>query len=240
MLSAERQIPTPLSSFYSNSCSASPPTQGQREKENRKSLGKPLPPSLAPFVSLYSLPNSWIDWSLLWIDPFWSLRFKRAGIDFRGSAKFQFLNGLKQFLPSFSVEVGFLLRGDRGLFMGITTTVAGRKGKECRALSKDATANTNSKSKKNRQRKKKIQRLFDTCKEVFSNSGTNVIPSPQDIERLKTVLGTSACLIFTNEPMFWHQKRFSLMIFHLLWELSKYCFLDEYLLQSTNTYYYCQ
>ncbi|OWM69757.1 plant cysteine oxidase 2-like [Punica granatum] len=76
--------------------------------------------------------------------------------------------------------------------MGITTTVAGRKGKEFRELSRETTATTNSKSKKNRRRQRKmmlpIQRLFDTCREVFAGSGTNVVPSPQEIENLKTVL----------------------------------------------------
>lgn len=81
--------------------------------------------------------------------------------------------------------------------MGITTTVAGRKGKGLSELSRDTTANTNSKSsKKNRRRQRKnmlpIQRLFDVCKEVFSSSDTNIIPSAEDIERLKTILGKSA------------------------------------------------
>lgn len=94
-------------------------------------------------------------------------------------------------------------RGDLGLFMGITTTVAGRKGKGLSELSRETTANTNGKSKKNRRKQKKtmlpIQRLFDTCKEVFSHSGTNTIPSPQDVERLKTVLGKPALQVLMDE-----------------------------------------
>ncbi|KAI3417153.1 Cysteine dioxygenase [Psidium guajava] len=75
--------------------------------------------------------------------------------------------------------------------MGITTAVADRKGKECRELSRDNSVKTNSKSRKGRRRQKKmlpIQRLFDTCKEVFAESGTNIIPYAQDIQRLRAVL----------------------------------------------------
>ncbi|XP_058074888.1 plant cysteine oxidase 2 isoform X2 [Magnolia sinica] len=49
-----------------------------------------------------------------------------------------------------------------------------------------------SRGKKNRRRNKKqmtpsvIQNLFDTCKEVFAGAGT--IPSPVDVERLRSVL----------------------------------------------------
>ncbi|KAK4778402.1 hypothetical protein SAY87_018589 [Trapa incisa] len=76
--------------------------------------------------------------------------------------------------------------------MGITTTLAGRKEKELSELSRDTTENTRSSSKKNRRRQRKnmlrIHRLFDTCNEVFSHCGPNIIPSPHDVERLRTVL----------------------------------------------------
>ncbi|KAF8012991.1 hypothetical protein BT93_I0991 [Corymbia citriodora subsp. variegata] len=75
--------------------------------------------------------------------------------------------------------------------MGITTAVADRKGKECRELSRDNSVKTNGKSKKGRRRQKKmvpIQRLYDTCKEVFAESGTNIIPPPENVERLRAVL----------------------------------------------------
>lgn len=75
--------------------------------------------------------------------------------------------------------------------MGITTAVADRKGKECRELSRDNSVKTNGKSRKGRRRQKRmlpIQQLYDTCKEVFAESGTNIIPSPENVERLKVVL----------------------------------------------------
>ncbi|KAK4757675.1 hypothetical protein SAY87_018976 [Trapa incisa] len=76
--------------------------------------------------------------------------------------------------------------------MGVTTTVASRKGKELRELSRETTANKKRKPWKSRRKQRKtmlpIQRLFNTCKDVFSGSGANVIPSPQDIARLKAVL----------------------------------------------------
>lgn len=34
-----------------------------------------------------------------------------------------------------------------------------------------------------------VQRLFDTCKEVFADCGPGIIPSPEKIERLVSVLG---------------------------------------------------
>lgn len=91
--------------------------------------------------------------------------------------------------------------------MGVTMTAAGTKEKECRELPRDTLANANSKSKKNRRRQTKttspIQRLFETCKEVFSYCRTNVIPSPRDIERLKMVLGMSACPVIMDKLVFW-------------------------------------
>lgn len=74
--------------------------------------------------------------------------------------------------------------------MGIETTLADRKGKEFCELPK--VTNSNSKSRKNRRRHKKmssVQRLFETCKEVFASSGPGIIPPPHDIQRLRSVLG---------------------------------------------------
>ncbi|PIA62550.1 hypothetical protein AQUCO_00200514v1 [Aquilegia coerulea] len=53
--------------------------------------------------------------------------------------------------------------------------------------------NSNNKAKKNRRRSKKstpsiVQLLYQTCKEVFANGGAGVIPSPQDVERVRFVL----------------------------------------------------
>lgn len=51
-------------------------------------------------------------------------------------------------------------------------------------------------SKKGRRRQKRslpVQVLYDTCKEVFANCGPGIVPSPENIERLKAVLGTRIC-----------------------------------------------
>lgn len=48
-----------------------------------------------------------------------------------------------------------------------------------------------SERKKARRRMRKVpavQKLYDTCKEVFANCGPGIIPSTPDIERLKSVL----------------------------------------------------
>ncbi|CAK9162877.1 unnamed protein product [Ilex paraguariensis] len=45
--------------------------------------------------------------------------------------------------------------------------------------------------KRGRRRQKKVstvQKLYETCKEVFANCGPGIVPSPSDVERLKSVL----------------------------------------------------
>lgn len=74
--------------------------------------------------------------------------------------------------------------------MGIGRRVADKKGDHFSELPEET--NTNSKSKKNRRRQKKtspVQKLFKTCKEVFASGGTGIVPPPQDIEKLRSVLG---------------------------------------------------
>lgn len=75
-------------------------------------------------------------------------------------------------------------------WMGIETTLANRKGKEFCELPK--VTNSNSKTRKSRRRQKKmslVQKLFETCKEVFSIDGVGNVPSPENVQRLRSVLG---------------------------------------------------
>jgi len=76
--------------------------------------------------------------------------------------------------------------------MGIETTRADRKGnKESRELPKATDTNSRSKPRKSRRRHKRmsaVRKLFETCKQVFANAGTGIVPSPEDIERLRAVL----------------------------------------------------
>lgn len=72
--------------------------------------------------------------------------------------------------------------GIRGTFlqMGIERSASKPKGK------------VYSESKKNRRRQKKVtvvQKLYETCKDVFADCGPGVVPSPDKVERLKAVLG---------------------------------------------------
>lgn len=74
--------------------------------------------------------------------------------------------------------------------MGIETALANRKGKEFCELPK--VTNSNSKTRKSRRRQKKtspVQKLFETCKEVFSFHMVDNVPSPDDVQRLRSVLG---------------------------------------------------
>ncbi|XP_044467445.1 plant cysteine oxidase 2-like isoform X2 [Mangifera indica] len=90
--------------------------------------------------------------------------------------------------------------------MGIGTTLVDLKGKELSELpsvadnSKNnsnthsnsvASTTKNNNSKKNRRRQKKmlpVQKLYDTCKDVFAFGGPGIVPSPEKIERLRSVL----------------------------------------------------
>ncbi|XP_044506871.1 plant cysteine oxidase 2-like [Mangifera indica] len=91
--------------------------------------------------------------------------------------------------------------------MGIKTTLVDSKGEKLSELpsvtensNKNSNANSNSitntdknsSSKKNRRRPKKmfcpIQKLYDTCKDVFTFGGTGVVPSPEKIDLLRSVL----------------------------------------------------
>lgn len=70
--------------------------------------------------------------------------------------------------------------------MGIETALADRKVTELPKVT-----NSNSKARKNRRRQKKmspVQRLFETCREVFSAGVSGVVPPPEDIQRLRSVL----------------------------------------------------
>lgn len=58
-----------------------------------------------------------------------------------------------------------------------------------------APENSKGPSKKGKRRQKKavraVQRLFETCKQVFSEGGpAGIIPSLEDVERLRSLLGT--------------------------------------------------
>lgn len=64
--------------------------------------------------------------------------------------------------------------------MGFEQNQGGRRGKG------------SSESRKSNRRKKKLsplQRLYDTCKEVFADSGPGIVPSPEKVEKLAAVLG---------------------------------------------------
>ncbi|WOL02991.1 hypothetical protein Cni_G11711 [Canna indica] len=81
--------------------------------------------------------------------------------------------------------------GGFGFRMRVNDKLADPKGKE-----ELATENSKSSTKMNKRRQKKpaasmptpVQTLFNTCKEVFADAGPGIIPSPDDVQRLRTVL----------------------------------------------------
>ena len=75
--------------------------------------------------------------------------------------------------------------------MGIERTLADRKGRDFCELPRETIASSNSRKNRRRQRKKPpVQKLFETCKVVFASAGTGFVPPPQDIDMLRSVLGT--------------------------------------------------
>ncbi|OIW06708.1 hypothetical protein TanjilG_04102 [Lupinus angustifolius] len=75
--------------------------------------------------------------------------------------------------------------------MGIERTLSDRKGKNFCELPEEKITNSKSR-KKNRRRHKKaappVQKLFDTCKDVFVSDGVGIVPPPQHIQNLQSVL----------------------------------------------------
>ncbi|XP_042497142.1 plant cysteine oxidase 2-like [Macadamia integrifolia] len=73
--------------------------------------------------------------------------------------------------------------------MRVKTGLVDQKGQEICELEREK----NKKPRKNRKRNRKsmnnvVQKLFQTCREVFATGGADVVPSPDDVERLRSVL----------------------------------------------------
>ncbi|URE34263.1 2-aminoethanethiol dioxygenase [Musa troglodytarum] len=92
---------------------------------------------------------------------------------------------------------------------GVDGGLADPKGRAELATEK----NTYSSKKKKRRQKKPtstpsaVQRLFETCKEVFAHGGRGFIPSADDVERLRSVLETLKLVdvgVSPNLPFFHH------------------------------------
>ncbi|URE26093.1 2-aminoethanethiol dioxygenase [Musa troglodytarum] len=76
--------------------------------------------------------------------------------------------------------------------MRVNGSLADRKGSDQVATGK-STSSSNSKKNKRRQKKSAampsaVQRVFETCKEVFADGGPGIVPSPDEVERLRSVL----------------------------------------------------
>ncbi|RRT85552.1 hypothetical protein B296_00003292 [Ensete ventricosum] len=71
-------------------------------------------------------------------------------------------------------------------------SLADRKGSDQVTTGK-STSSSNTKKNKRRQKKSAamtsaVQRVFETCKEVFADGGPGIVPSPDEVERLRSVL----------------------------------------------------
>lgn len=79
--------------------------------------------------------------------------------------------------------------------MGIETTLPNRKDNKDFYQSPVET-NSITKTRKCRRRHRKmspVQKLYETCKVVFSLCGAGIVPSSDDIQKLCSVLGTYFC-----------------------------------------------
>ncbi|RWW07800.1 hypothetical protein GW17_00028800 [Ensete ventricosum] len=54
------------------------------------------------------------------------------------------------------------------------------------------------KQKKPAQMPSVVQRLFETCKEVFAEGGDGIIPSPEDVNRLRSILDAQSTLLVSS------------------------------------------
>lgn len=63
--------------------------------------------------------------------------------------------------------------------MGVEQNVSKPKGKVC---------NESKKNKRRQRKSSQVQRLYETCKEVFADCGPGVVPSTDKVELLKAVL----------------------------------------------------
>ncbi|URD85241.1 2-aminoethanethiol dioxygenase [Musa troglodytarum] len=80
--------------------------------------------------------------------------------------------------------------------MRVQGELADRRKPELSAVAGELTSEKRRpSSKKNKRKQKKVgstpsavQRLFETCKEVFADGGAGLVPSPEDVDRLRSVL----------------------------------------------------
>ncbi|CAL9067399.1 unnamed protein product [Musa banksii] len=99
--------------------------------------------------------------------------------------------------------------------MRVQGELADQRTPELSAVARELTSEKRRpSSKKNKRKQKKVgstpsavQRLFETCKEVFADGGAGIVPSPEDVDRLRSVLDyidASDVGLTQNMPYFRH------------------------------------
>ncbi|RRT77349.1 hypothetical protein B296_00005624 [Ensete ventricosum] len=90
------------------------------------------------------------------------------------------------------------------------------------SASKSASVKRRQSSKKSRREQKKlgpmpsaVQRLFETCKEVFANGGPGIVPSPEDVDRLRSILGVLFVYTFLIMTFNFSLSKSSFCLFHI-------------------------
>ena len=83
--------------------------------------------------------------------------------------------------------------------MGTDTVMSGRVRKDLSKTNPNGNIPANSRKKIQRRSKKTlicpVQKLFDTCKKVFADGKSGTVPSQENIEMLRAVLGNSMILL---------------------------------------------
>ncbi|KAI3462951.1 hypothetical protein Pfo_019614 [Paulownia fortunei] len=99
--------------------------------------------------------------------------------------------------------------------MGIGQSGGGGKGK---------VSNESKKSKRRQKKLSPVQRLYDTCKEVFADCGPGIVPSPEKVEKLAALLDgmTQADVGLSPNMPFFSSKRAPKITYLHLHECDKF------------------
>ncbi|KAK6155118.1 hypothetical protein DH2020_009366 [Rehmannia glutinosa] len=99
--------------------------------------------------------------------------------------------------------------------MGIEQNSSGGKGK---------VSNESKKNKRRQKRSSPVQRLYETCKEVFADCGPGIVPSPEKVEKLAAVLDgmTQADVGLRKDMPFFGSERAPIITYLQLHECDKF------------------
>ncbi|KAL3813357.1 hypothetical protein ACJIZ3_014625 [Penstemon smallii] len=89
---------------------------------------------------------------------------------------------------------------------------------------KGELSNVSRKSKRRQKKSSQVQKLYETCKEVFADCGPGIVPSPENIEKLASVLDamTQADVGLKPNMPFFSSERAPIITYLHLHECNKF------------------